>query len=80
MFYLLEVGGRKVIHQPLRSGTYIKVYNNAMVASILHAIAFEMCHVISEGIPHDHVVYYLIMWYAFLTMWYALSKAQKTSI
>ncbi len=44
--------------------------NYAMVGSIPHAIAFDMCHVVCEGMPHDHVVCILAMWYAFLTMGY----------
>ncbi len=38
-----------------------------MVGSIPHDIAFGMCHVVSKGIPHNYVVCFLAMWYAFLT-------------
>ncbi len=49
----------------------------AMVAGISHAMVIGMCHVGCKGILHDHAVYLLAMWYAFLTMWYAFSKSQK---
>ncbi len=48
-----------------------------MVAGISHDIAFGMCHVESKDIPHDHVVCFLVMLYAFLTMWYTLSNLGK---
>ncbi len=34
-------------------------------------IAFGVCHVECKGIPHDHVVCFLSMRNAILTMWYA---------
>ncbi len=37
-----------------------------IIVSIPHIIAFGMFHVDCKGIPHDHVVLFLAMWYAFL--------------
>ncbi len=45
-----------------------------MVAGIPHDIVFGMYHVGFMGIPHDHVVFFLAMRYAFLTMRYAVFK------
>ncbi len=36
-----------------------------MVVSIPHDIAFDMHHVVCKGIPHDHFVSFVGMWYVF---------------
>ncbi len=50
-----------------------------MFDSMPHSIAYGMLYVECKGIPHGHVVYFLAIVF-FLTMWYAFSKPQKTSI
>ncbi len=37
----------------------------AMAGSILHAIAFGMYYVVCKGIPYEHVLCILVMWYDF---------------
>ncbi len=59
---------------------YINEWCYTMITGIPHNIPFGMCHVGCKGISHEHVVCFLTIWYAFVTMRYAYSKPQKTLI
>ncbi len=59
---IIKVGGGKGHYFIL----YLHLILYAIVAGISHDIFIDMCHVECKGIPHDHVVCVLTIWYTFL--------------
>ncbi len=51
-----------------------------MVVGISHDIAFGMCQMGDKGIPHDCLVCFLTMWYAFFDRVVCFLKSDKTYI
>ncbi len=57
---------------------YQLTQNYGMVGSIPHAIAFDMCHVVCKGIPYDHGLWFLAIWYAFFAYVVSIFKTTET--